>query len=848
MSTLGEAIKEFKGMDADGRTRYLRDLQRESPDKFDTFRKALYQEKRATELALGMENQVAIEDQLGGPVDLEATKGASFGMRYDLGRNPSIMDKFAKLQSKHADTKLATNAFGERQLFFRPPGEESYRLADPKGLDTGDLAELPSFTGEIVGSVVPLLVFKNPSMLFRAATTAGGAIVGRGLDIGIEAARGFETRDWDELATDLGIAGAGAGAGEMIAPGVTSLMNFVGQRGSKNALDEGRRELVALIEADPHLKELGFGQNPEGLLAILRGRFAQFDKHLRLQESEQSQSLVRSLEQLVENNPASVHQAVNQMSDEHLNQLQKNLREHADSRVRGLLSIDTRNLSLDQAGKQIQWGVFDPNKEGSFRTVASAVENRRWQELRELAGDNFEFDLDPLLSVMDELTRTHAAQGQAGPVLASRTLPKEVWDIIHKVRSIDGGKIGKTVEVTEKVNTGVLDEAGNPIFQEKPLGEFDGFEFLKTLREDLGGFFGHQNVLNDRDEATARKLWGAFKEVMENPVGGPEGEVFARALHRANRATAFKHEVLEINSMLRLAKSDNPASILSSVESGSLGFSQLQLLKRTMPVERWDAFKTYMKQDMVEHPDRISNLLDKGLGRDPKRLHLFFTPDEVTSLRNYAAQVKEIDDNVFAKTLRRQEDEAMRAYEIFKNASPAEMRQLVAFGGEDAKNEMKAAVLEAIMRNSLRDEFMQTTFDPAVVTRNMDKLFGDKAMKHKLEAFLTPAEIQFLRDRNKYASYISGKGFSKGGAGIAAGAVGGEATDITSPMKMVGALLTARSIGLMSRAMNSPKVLAYMNQSADPFSPNTWLRTASVLATGLAARESKKASDEGGGW
>ncbi|HUS38828.1 MAG TPA: hypothetical protein VMX74_05225 [Pirellulales bacterium] len=683
------------------------------------------------------------------------------------------------------------------------------------------------------------LLAKNPSLLLRAVTTAGGAMAGRGVDIGVEALRGYESRDWESLAADLGMAGVGAGVGEGVAPAITGIMNAVTQRGAKDALAAGRREVIELIEADPYLKELGFGQNPEGLLAILRGRFKQFDKHLRIQESEQAQGLVKSLQQLAESEPPVIQTAVNAMSDADLMALQKSLADHATNTVQRLLSVRDRTLSLDQAGKQVQWGLFDPAKEKSFRVAAGAIENKRWAAVKELSGDDFEFDLAPLLGVIDDLTRTHAVQGQKGPVLESKTLPQEVWNIINKVRSVKDGKVPKMAELFEEVDTGLVDQAGHPVTRRESLGLHDGFEFLKTLREDLGDFFGHDNVLSSRDEATARRMWGAFKDVLEGPRG-PDSAAFKKALGRANKATAFKHEVLETNDMLRMAKSDNPASIMSAIEGGSLGFSQLQLLRRTMPAERWDHVTTYLKQDLVEHPEKIKSVLDTGLGADRKRLALFLNPAEQQALRNYAKQIKTIDGNVFAKTLKSQTEESARAYDLLVKATPSEMRQLVQHGDAATKLALKSATIEGIIRNSMRDEFGEISYNTTVITKNLDKLFNDKGMVKKLQAFLTPEEIKFLKDRSKLASYLSGKGFSQGGAGIAAGAIGGQATDVTNPMGIVAAVLTARSIGLMSRAVNTPAVLKYINNATDPFEPSAWLRTASVIATGLASQEARR--------
>ena len=840
MATLAERVDEFKNTwTEEERVKYLTKLQKEDSRAYDHFRKTLVQESKARGVEREAIGTTVVEEELGAPVNKE--EGASYGQRLDLSRTKDIYAQAEKLKvslPEGSDVRVVPY-HGEPTLFFRQQGEEEYKPANPEGMDWGDTAGI--FSLETAAALGATALTRNAAPLLERAAVSGLATgLGRATDIGIEELRGYEHTTPGEAALDVGVSVLGAGAGEGVSRLLTGSANTVYGRGGKSALEEYEKEVQKIIGSDPKLKPMGFGQGPEGLPAIIRGRFSQFDPGLRTQEAEQGAGLGASLRDIPAisslDDPATAP-LINSLDDADLTRVMDSLKNQAERELRLVVGEAESNLSLDQAGKTIQRAVFDPKKESSFRVKAGAIEDKRWDAVREASKEYFYFDLQPALDAAEELTKKFMQPGKDdGVVEVSKRISPELQDVIKLLRSVKDGKVESQVRLITQQPGKILGPDGKPYMQSVDHGMQDGFEFIKTLRQEMHKFFGSDLELNEVNEAAARRLWGAVSESLNNPVGG--GAAFKKALTRANHATTFKHETLDTNSMLRIARNENYGGVVDTILNGGTGFTQLQILKRVMPPERWDTLKGYLREDLIAHPENIPGVFKSGVGRDMKKAYLLFpTRAEQDALINFSKKIEQIDGSVFAKTMKRQTETSLRDYEMYKNASPAELRILMEGSGYEAKLNLRSAMTEGILRKAMRDQFGQITYDPASITKSIDAMLADPKEALKLKELLPPAAIQFLRDRKKVASWLAGRGFSKGGAGIAAGSTAEQMTDVSDPKGIVGAFIAARSISLISRMMNSPLALTYINNAVDPFGESRIVRTASVFAADLLAQQ-----------
>lgn len=146
----------------------------------------------------------------------------------------------------------------------------------------------------------------------------------------------------------------------------------------------------------------------------------------------------------------------------------------------------------------------------------------------------------------------------------------------------------------------------------------------------------------------ARTMLGSLDNVLATPEGANAAN-FGDKLLAAQRAARQQNQVLDNPMIQKIRNSQVPPEDLMSYASPG-NYTNLALLKRTMPAQDFQRYQDAWASSLVRNPDRIPGAL-KAFSSDPRSLNILADPGRQQLLSDYAGAMDKINGSPVATML-----------------------------------------------------------------------------------------------------------------------------------------------------------------------------------------------------
>ncbi len=732
-----------------------------------------------------------VQRQIGGPFDFDA--GApGFLLRADLARADNPEERRLKLESAlpGVEVRDVTTPTGPLTV-FRPQGEPAFRAIDEAGLSLGDAGDVAGslVNEENLAALVAALVTRGMSLPARIGvqTITGGA--GRVTRSGVEAARGQETDPLSEIFGQAGVSAVSAGAGEGLGTAASKILNPL--RGG------------GLLEPLPGVKQAQQAAREEGLPPLSVGQANPLAERKENQAAMTSQVIPAyrgEQRAAVSGNLAGrADDLGGALPDD---ELERVMRAQADDLY---ASIRDPNVPLRDGGKALQQGTDE------FRRKSREWVKRKYDAAESVSG-GVGFDLTPTQSLLDEL---------AAPVTARAADGGEA-----QVNKGATGELASIVETLRGLSPDVVDtESATAVNQLRAI--------RSRLRDIKEQDWQTADANTRQDIRMASRLYDSITETLANPKGG--SEEFTRLWSAANKANTFREGVLNTATMRKITAEESP-EVLAERYAAPGQTTNLRLLKRVMPSEKWGAFKDSYRTRLLAEPGKINKALD-DFAKDKDALNLLFSPVEQRELRAFGSAVSALDSSTMKKVFADQNTAGKRAIALLDGGGQQELADLIKKGGGPDSpfgRNMRAGVFQSILDKATVTEKGAQTLDP----QRAITLIDEYVESGRLRGVLLPSDIRALTNLRSYLSAIGRRGDA--GAGIQGAEIASGAFDFTNPSRLGTSWLAAGRNAFYARALTNPKIARYLTGEGDKaLRPLTSIRAVSTVASLMLADDAK---------
>ena len=740
-----------------------------------------------------------------------------------------MADVRAMFPGKDVRAASVPTATGDRPLLFVQKDDGQYEPVNAPSVSPADFNAMIGdfFTLESVGSLLPFYgPAKRAKILARAVKSGTGAAAGAAVDTVLD--EKFETDFAHVMARSASAFGL-AMVGEGLADTSQRVANFAFGRGSaSDAASESFRRAGRVQELGGPLFA---GQiSPNTWTGNMRRRWEKYDPILREQITKQNlwagAQVQGAIDQFVKADGVDQALIVGGLD---LGTLDAMEREYGQAlQARAIAALDAAGTqSRSRAGRDVQTALFDiTNKEkASYRMLGNARLNALEEQLLDQADEAGQFTIGlqlPIRSAKEELARFPILQRQPERVATDQASGREILgagvkeiqakhhedlrfvletlaglpeDFVHSKATyqVRVGRAGNLEEqplqvdgngdlrvpYSEKGRGGLparLGEGGPSGQQPNSpvIGtyELNGVELVRMMRSKLRDFFGNPLVpAGSYDARVAKQMYGQLGETLEQV----EAPAFAAAVKRYNKSASNYLGRMDQLQTAKFAREEDAQGLVTQFTSGGMGFETLSTVKNTLRrvpdhPEAWQNFKNTSTRDFVQNPDKIKNL-----DIEPKSALTMYSPEELTALRTYGAEMELLQSQGFSAVARRASGVRGRGLSLFQTL-PDE-KTFAGFWGRLSdvdQNVVRVAVLEDLLARSSRSTGGEKlVLDPRAYTNNVNQLLqGDKGARARL--VLPESTIKVLEDTQTVtAFYKEVQGTTDAGASIAASETAG---------------------------------------------------------------------------
>jgi hypothetical protein len=690
---------------------------------------------------LGNSEQVRaalIEDVTGETVAVDDFQ-LSKGTRIDIQRSDEFNNKRRKLrkglpEASMFEIDLPFPLQGEKTLVYRTAPGEPLREVFPGGE--------ASFTTAIAAEPEKVLAPLVGQAALGPAGMIAGSIASPFIEKAIEKRRGFREGSLSGSAVEGSLDAALNTGADIATRGVTRLL-----RGglAKSAGGKAREGIVELL---PDSGRVIAAQAEEGFAPLASGQLAR---------SPTTQAIFQQVT------------AITRRGGEFLNKQQQALHDNIQKKT-----LQTGPDGLSDA----ELGVLVDGKRGiinkQIATLPQGTDTGGGQALQE-GGQAFK-------------SRTSQLGGRlykrAFDISEAEDLSFDISETVSLGKKMQEGVKAMGKEVTENVDTGLLDDAGKPITRQETTRELvnvreklatdinDVVADLEALDPELrtidtlGGkslaakqiqalrtrlFDIRQRAEGEVMGKLANDLWSSFTTAMSNPVSG--SPAFNQAWRKANTFWRFRENELDKGAMATLVKTLNPEALFRSF--GRPGnFDALQKTKSLIPRAQWNNFReSFIGELQNKSPTELRTTL-ANLGKDKRSQALLIKPAERKALMNWATQIDQLDKGVLNKLSTEDVANVSRGYEIAKNTTQANMaEQIKRAGGKKSRfaTSVRAGLYEHVLKVS---EDIDRAGNPIIDPRKFEKVIKEVLSFEAAPEILGPEGMRHFTNLELYSNVI----------------------------------------------------------------------------------------------
>jgi hypothetical protein len=366
-----------------------------------------------------------------------------------------------------------------------------------------------------------------------------------------------------------------------------------------------------------------------------------------------------------------------------------------------------------------------------WRTTGDAVSDLA---ARARAIEEPEFDLRPALNAVEDLSRgvrgaakeelqqvgVDAAgkpimeMGRGAPVRADK-LPGPIADVIKRLNRLDPDMPIQVDEAGERITAPAMD-------------------VLRNLRSELSDLMIEPLEGGRREQALARKLYGAITEVMENPTNAnPE---FLSAWSAMTHAASKRFTTRELMTVREaLSRDAMPSDVADMVLTpGPKMFERLLQLSRAGGKETLQPIKDNFFKRLVDDPFRITETLAQY---DRRSLGILMTRGEQRLIRSVAEKFDAISQSGLRETIEQQTRQRPFIEQLVNNPSSAAidaLHQVINRGGGP----------EAAVGRSVRSSIMDQIWINSHKIQNGRRVLDGKKLMNTITDFKNSGVWDFL--------------------------------------------------------------------------------------------------------
>lgn len=450
-------------------------------------------------------------------------------------------------------------------------------------------------------------------------------------------------------------------------------------------------------------------------------------------------------------------------------------------------------VELSQGGSALRQGA-NALKEG--------LVNRTSDKYGAIPDEGVGFNINPMKQTAKDLEKGIKAKGY--PIETTTTeQPDALNGALTGAQSTTNTTYTPTTVMLGETPAGYMGNIVSKVKQMFPdMEEVEGrtpYEQLQNLRTKIG-YAASEYPVGGTPQAVAefhqaRQMLGSLDNVLANPQGANAAN-FAAKLSAAKNAATTQNTILDNPMIQKIRNSQVPPEDLMDLASPG-NFTNLQLLKRTMPPDDFSKFRDAWASSLVRNPDRIPAAL-KAFNSDPRSLQLLASPKRQQMLQDYAGAMDKMAGSPIV---------SMMAERNFAN------RPAIALNSNDANNiadlinraggpnspigmNLRAAALKSVVQGGQK----MGKLDLSALASSADSAINNP----NIQKILPPSDVQMLNDIRDVAGAQGKTAAGDMQGGLAAGHVAGA---IKNPIiSMLEPIKTAKGVGELLEAWLQAKM------------------------------------------
>ena len=454
-----------------------------------------------------------------------------------------------------------------------------------------------------------------------------------------------------------------------------------------------------------------------------------------------------------------------------------------------LLSVP--NVEQSQGGSALRQGA-NALKEGIVARTGAKYDA--------IPDQGVTFDNTPMQDTIADMEKGLKAKGnpqiettttEPDPINAGLTGAKPTTTTVETpttvtLGEVPGGYVGQIVNKIKQMYPQMEDVEGRTPYEQ-----------LQNLRTKLG-YAGAEYPVGGTPEQIAqfhqaRQLLGSLDNVLANPQGANAAQ-FATKLKSAQNAATFQNDTLDNPMIQRIRNSQVPPEDMMSYSAPG-NFTNLQLLKRTMPPADFQKYQDAWASSLIRNPERIPAALD-AYRSDPRSLSLLADPERLQMLTDYSDALTKIQGSPAAKMMA-EKNFANRPGMALSSADADGISDLIdRSGGPNSPIGMNLRA--AMFHNVMQGGKEMGSVDLTKTAGAADKMLSNPSA----QKIMTPDDMQMLKDIRDVSAAQGKTGASDVGASMQRGEI---ATGISPVEALVRPWKVAKTAGDMLEAFIQAK-------------------------------------------
>lgn len=762
------------------------DLEQVRRDFLNDFPRVSRQRGRETAVSPKATDIVNISRALGvSPKEVDVETGGKFLDRLDYSFSDTDAEVANKFGRKYPEGTMARIAMpnGRTRLIYQETDKDKWKTVEDYGVSAGDIADVGGEATMLGASIAAGMATGGASTVIQMLAYGGGYAGGYLVKEAVEALRGTQLQTGKEVGIEALKRYGEAGAGVLVAKGISATATAVGRRGVPG-------EEVSQLLTDVRKAKEG-GAPIEGLMVP--------------QQAPESMILERF--------GAQARSMSKKMKQQEMAQQASALKALKAGKVKGQTAYQSGQVITQEAKK-----IYSAEKNRLINELGRATPRQTQASLAN-AVDDF------LVNSKEEVTKLYnnvdIIAEKEMPIFNLGTAKNQVQAIKNAVAGI-GKPVTREIETKPRGGYGfaqpttkeTITQAGPAVqVADTPIGRLKGvikdveelanvqtnYDVIKQLRTRTGELIKQFPWDDNINRGSAKRLYGVLTDVLKNPIN--KTKQYPKAITNATEKAKARFDVMESASIQRIVTTENTGKLAIALsEPNALTPEVMNVLNsRFVKKTDIDRFKTGVLDQIILDEGGAVKALNRYRDQnfDPESWKWLVPKRQEKNIENIAAQIDKLNKSNIGELVK-SDPKALNAINdlLFKEGtSKADIDNIVGAFSEKGKWSLRHAAYEDIISKT------ETKFK-GVQTIDKTKL-GEQIQQYKKsgvwDRVLTKQDRTNIQGLKSYMDLIYWRGADPGTSLEAAQAI----TDLKHPATFFNGLHKVGANTLMAKILMS---------------------------------------------